>query len=463
MSQGFIGRSREVKVLEGALSGPGSAFIPIYGRRRVGKSELIVHFLRSRPGLYFLGKQAPAALQLADFVREAALALDEPLLAHVAVDGWKQALELVLDRLPADRKFVIALDEFQWSAIASPELPSVLQELWDRRMRQQGNVVLILCGSYVGFMEREVLGRKSPLFGRRTGQIHLKPFGFREAAAFHPEYSLQSRAEAYFICGGVPLYLRSFAPRSSVEMNIIEQILDPYGALNREPDFLLREELREVETYHAVLQALATGRTMHSEIAKHAGIDGRRLHYYLAQLIELGYVGKRYPLTESRATARQVRYEVTDPLLRFWFRFVFPNLGYLQQMGPEKTLRNIVRPELASYFGDCFERLCREALAAIYEREGVSAAFEVGEYWASDVQIDVVGLREDGWTDLCECKWGPVRSLPRLEEELESKLARYPNGRGATVGRRLFVRSLGKHSRAASSAFKVHTLADLYQ
>ncbi|NJN63687.1 MAG: ATP-binding protein [Acidobacteria bacterium] len=462
MSAGFIGRERELQLLGDAHRSEEAAFIPIYGRRRVGKSELIVRFMKAAGGLYFLGKQAPAGLQLAEFLREAALALHEPLLADVAVSGWKQALEMVLDRAPRDRKLVLALDEFQWSAYASPELPSVIQELWDRRIRQQRNVLLVLCGSYVGFMEREVLGRQSPLFGRRTAQIHLKPFGFREAALFHPHYSSTHRAEAYFICGGVPLYLRSFTPTNSVETNVVEQILDPYGPLNREPDFLLREELREVETYHAVLEALASGRSLHADVARHVGIDGRRLNYYLSQLIELGYVGKRYPLTESRPTARQVRYEVTDPLLRFWFRFVFPNLGYLQQMGPRKTYRNIILPELPAYFGTSFERLCREALPALYEREGVEAAFEIGEYWSKDVQIDVVGLREDGWTDLGECKWGPVKSLPRLQAELEAKVPKFPNARNATVGRRLFVRALGRSVAPAGSGPRLHTLDDLY-
>ena len=206
----FVGRTAELGTLSAAYASAESGFVPIYGRRRVGKSELILRFLREHPGVYFLGKQAPAALQLREFLDEAAVVLGEPLLATASFDGWKSALSAVIDRWKQGGKLVLVFDEFQWTAWASPELPSVLQDLWDRRWRSSGKILLILCGSYVGFMEREVLGRKSPLFGRRTAQILLRPFGYREAALFHPSFSTVDRARAYFICGGVPWYLERF-------------------------------------------------------------------------------------------------------------------------------------------------------------------------------------------------------------------------------------------------------------
>jgi hypothetical protein len=128
-------------------------------------------------------------------------------------------------------------------------------------------------------------------------------------------------------------------------------------------------------------------------------------------------------------------------------------------MGPARAFRDRIRPGLDAYWGACFERLCREALPYVYAREGVTAAFEVGEYWDRDVQIDVVGLRDDGWTDLGECKWGSVRSTKALASELGAKVARYPNARGATIGRRFFVRT---HPKVALPEGRWHDLADLY-
>lgn len=461
----FVGRAAELETLAAAYQGAASGFIPIYGRRRVGKSELILRFLQDRPGVYFLGKQAPGALQLREFLEEAAVILAEPLLATASFDGWKSALAAVSDRWARPEKLVLVFDEFQWTAWASPELPSVLQDLWDRRWRSSGNILVILCGSYVGFMEREVLGRKSPLFGRRTGQILLRPFGYREAALFHPSYSLVDRARAYFICGGVPWYLARFDVRRSVESNVVAEVLAEHAPLRHEPEFLLREELREVESYFAVLLSIAQGRVTPRDISQVTGIGERSLHYYLQQLVELGYVRRRYPLSDVPPAARHVRFTLDDPLLRFWFRFVFPHTSYLAQMGPERTLRERIRPDLDAYLGSCFEGLCREALAHLYAREGIAAPFETGEYWDKRCQIDVVGLRQDGWTDLGECRWGAVRSARQLRAELDTKVALYPNRRNATIGRRLFTRDAAPRERLAAPEIVVrwHDLEDLYR
>lgn len=455
----------ELRTLGLAYQDAASGFVPIYGRRRVGKSELILRFLQDHPGVYFVGKQAPGPLQLREFLDEAAAVLDEPLLATATFDGWKSALAAVSDRWKRRGKLVLVFDEFQWTAGASPELPSVLQDLWDRRWRSSGSALLILCGSYVGFMEREVLGQKSPLFGRRTAQILLRPFGYREAALFHPAYSPVDRARAYFICGGVPWYLGRFDAKRSVEANVLAEVLAEHAPLRHEPEFLLREELREVDSYFAVLLAVAGGRVTPREISAVTGIGERSLHYYLQQLVDLGYVRRRYPLSDAPAAARHVRFALDDPLLRFWFRFVFPNTSYLAQMGPERTLRERIRPALDAYLGACFEGLCREALAHLYERERVTASFEVGEYWDKACQIDVVGLRQDGWTDLGECRWGAMRSARPVRDDLEAKVALYPNRRNATIGRRVFTRDPAPREklRAGDHGITWHDLEDLYR
>lgn len=459
----FIGRRKELSVLEDAYAGKQSAFIPVYGRRRVGKSELILKFLSQKPGIYYLGKTAPAALQIREFLQEAARALDEPLLASIKSDTWSEAFNAVSEKCKSKTKFIIALDEFQWMAGVSPELPSVIQEHWDRFWQKTGNICLILCGSYIGFMEREVLGRKSPLFGRRTAQIFLQPFSYLEAAEFHPRWSLLNRTLAYFICGGIPLYLRFFKQTASIETNIEDTLLYEFGPLFREPDFLLREELREMENYYAVLNAIAAGHVGTQKISAQTGIPDRSLPYYIQQLTSIGYVGRQRPLTGGKANPRQVRYTIKDPLLRFWFRFVFPNLSYIQQMGPRQTFRTRIAPGLDSYFGLCFEGLCRRALPLLYEREGVTAAFEIGEYWDKNVQIDVVGLRDDHWTDLGECKWGTVKSHKAVLTELERKVGSYPNTRGATIGKRIFFRRKPKAKAPHGSNVFCYGLDDLYQ
>lgn len=143
------------------------------------------------------------------------------------------------------------------------------------------------------------------------------------------------------------------------------------------------------------------------------------------------------------------------------FRFVYPNQSYIAHMGASAAFRDRIKPELASYYGTGFEALCREALPRLYVRRGVNAAFEVGEYWSNDVQIDVVGVRDDGWTDVGECKWGAVPSLAALRRALDAKVSAFPNPRNATIGRNFFVRRRPKRGFPADG-HAWYALADLY-
>ena len=458
----FIGRAAELDLLEKAFASRRSEFIPIYGRRRVGKSELILRFMAAKPGVYFLGQQSPATLQVRGFLEEAAAGLDMPLLAELRVTDWEAALLTVVEQWTAARrgtKLVLALDEFQWIAASSPDILGKLQQCWDRHWKGAGNVALLLCGSYLGFMEREVLGHASPLFGRRTAQIHLQPFGYLEAARFHPRWSLADCARAYFLVGGLPQYLLCLDQTASIAQNIHRHLLDEFAPLFHEPTFLLREELREVAPYHAILFAVASGHGTAREIAAATALPERNLHYYFQQLVDLGYLRRRYPLDRRRPNPKQVRFAMDDALLRFWFRFVFPNVSVIRSTGPARAFENRIAPALDAWFGSGFESLCREALPLVYAAEGVSAGFEVGEYWGPNVQIDVVGMRDDNWTDLGECKWGSVNSSRALEGEMERKVALYPNSRGASLGRRYFVR---RKPAGKDRADGWYSLEDLY-
>lgn len=461
MADQFIGRAAELKMLAAAQKSSRLEFIPVYGRRRVGKSELILKFMaQCRPGLYYLGKQAPPGLQIREFLEEAARVFNQPLLAEAAVGDWHKALDLVLRQRDPGQKFVLAFDEFQWMAKASPELPSVLQGLCDQESRGNSNLMLILCGSYMGFMEKEVLGKKSPLFGRRTAQILLPPFNYLEAGRFHPRWSPADRAMIYFICGGIPYYLRFIDEHDSVPTGIRKNFLTEYSALFREADFLLREELTEVRQYHGILMALAAEASSPAAISRATGVPERSLYYYLQHLIALGYVARRYPLAVRKPTRTSVRFAIDDPLLKFWFRFVYPNMSFIQQMGAEAAYSHLIARHLPAYFGLCFERLCREALPNIYRREDVRAEFKIGQYWDKQRQIDLVGIRGDNRIDLGECKWGAVKSAGALEREVADKFAGYPNPKNYSIQPRIFCQT--KPRSAVADHIRWHTLDDIY-
>ena len=458
----FIGRKKELKALENAYHSQGSAFMPVYGRRRVGKSELIKHFIRDKQALYFLGKQAPGKLQLREFLRNGASVLKQPLLKQASAADWQEAISMVLEQVPAGEKIVLVMDEFQWTVEACLELPSVFQSFIDDDWGGKCKVFLILCGSYMGFMEKKVLGEKSPLFGRRSGQILLKPFSYLEAGQFHPRWSFTDKAKVFSICGGIPYYLKFFSPPDSLDINIRKNFLNEFSVLAREPEFLLREELKELKKYFGILTALSTGAVTNQEMAEITGIEEKTLFYYLNTLKELGYIAKHYPLTGAKPNPKQVRYKLKDPLLRFWFRFIYPNGSAIYQMEENNAFMNLIKPHLDSYFGHGFETLCRDALGHLYQQERLTCSYEIGEYWDKKVQIDIVGYRRDGVIDICECKWGKISSMPQLLKELGSKKAGFPNKENKTINCRLFLRS-ERNLPATDSNIKVHSLEDLYR
>ena len=187
----FVGRARELSVLQERYASQASELLTVYGRRRVGKSALVRRFQEDKPGLAYVGKRLAGPVQIQHFLRELGRVVDDPLLGSVVVgSSWLDVLRSTVDRLSGDgkRKVVLSLDELPWIVEGSPELPSVLQECWDRYWKPRGNVLLILCGSALGFLGSGMFGGRDPLLGRRTAQVQLKPFGYREAALFQKAY-----------------------------------------------------------------------------------------------------------------------------------------------------------------------------------------------------------------------------------------------------------------------------------
>jgi AAA+ ATPase superfamily predicted ATPase len=454
----FVGRKAELAALERQFASEKPALLPVYGRRRVGKTELLLQFAAVKTAVYFMASDKLATPQIVDFVRAAAGWLKMPHLGEAAPATWEAALRLVTGSVPAGRKLVLILDEFQWLCKSSPELPSVLQRLWDLEWQRENRLMLILCGSLIGFMEREVLGAQSPLHGRRTGALRIEPFSFREAALFHPRWSREEQARAHFVCGGVPAYLGRFDPSRSVAQNIVREFFEIDAFFQREPDFLLREELADVKQAAAILETIAGGRRTQGDVARAVGLGTNALVPHLKNLTALGYLERIFPLTAKPPPRPAIQYRVADPLLRFWFRFIEPHWSLLRRHDPRRTFEEIVAPQWVAFCGDGFERLCREAMPFLYEAEGVTGRYQIGEYWDRQTQIDVVGVRTDGWTDIGECKWSGQGAPMAFARELIARAAAYPD-RTRMLKCRLFVRT---EAKTAPDGVTLHGLRDLY-
>jgi uncharacterized protein len=402
----------------------------LYGRRRVGKTELLKHWCQQSdiPYTYWAADKEPAALQRRSFM---AAMLDMPEEQATPFDSWPALWRWLAPRLAEEGdKQIIILDELSYASAADPALLSALQHAWDHHL-QESNVVLVLCGSQVTTMEA-IMQHQSPLFGRFTGQWHLQPLPFSGLREFFPDWPAEERVALYGVVGGIPAYLRWLASDLSLVENIRQVILEPGNIFLAEPELLLHDELRDLSTYQAILRAISKGHHTLKAISDACLIGSSNLTFYLNKLQELRLVERRLPATLTTAQQRkskQGRYHLSDPFFRFYFRFLFPHLSKL--MSPEETAAHI-KSELRAFVGLAFEKLAQQWVAVQARAGNLPFAPEaVGSHWSRRVQVDVVAINHQSKEILLgECKWGAeavnrqvVRELieqkgPKVRQEL---------------------------------------------
>lgn len=359
----------------------------------------------------------------------------DPFLQSQTFTSWEALLRYVFSHIVHEIPLII-IDEFPYLCTGNTALPSILQKVWDEAGKDSP-VFLIVCGSYMSFMEKEVLGNKSPLFGRRTGQILLKPMTFQDTEAFFPQKSREDRMYAYTVLGGTPAYLQRFDQTKTLEQNIKDEILDKNAMLYSEPRFLLMEELREPSLYFSILKAIAFGRNRLNEIVQETGTaDRHTINKYLSVLKELYMVQREVPITEEKPhKSRKGIYQLRDPFFRFWFRYVFPNFSYLEEGDIEYMWQQKILPSLESFAGPIFERICTET----FKRENRAntlpfKASRIGHWWDRQHEIDIVAYDDDRNYLLCECKWTAKPIGDRILEELQRKSGFFPRAKHLYYG-----------------------------
>lgn len=287
---------------------------------------------------------------------------------------------------------------FRFSIEEDESLPSRVQRVWDLQLQETG-ATLVLVGSSITVMEEKVLSGSAPLYGRRTATIDLQPLSAGDTRQFYPEYDAETAITAWAIYGGTLHYLQTIDPAKPLETNVQQSILSERGLLYSEPEFLLRTELRQPNTYFSILRALAHSRRTPNEIAGMAGIESQSLSTYLQKLRRLRLVERHIPVTESPTSSKRGRYRIATPLFRFWFRFVYGNQDRLRILS-ESAFDEFVAPELADHVSPLFERLCQHALPQLIDRRFT----DVGQWWFKQHELDVHGLSEDGLV-AGECKF----------------------------------------------------------
>ena len=407
----FVDRDVELGQLTDCYESETADFVVIYGRRRLGKSELVRQSIADRDdAVYYQAVESTAQNQLEQFVDTATAQF--PSLRNVRRD-WEVLLETL-----GDEGAVVVIDEFPFLVEEDESLPSRIQRVWDTELQETG-MTLVLVGSSISVMEDKVLSGSAPLYGRRTATIDLKPLEVPDARRFFPEYDPERAITAWSIYGGTPYYLRTIDPDRSLGTNVRQGILSERGLLYSEPEFLLRTELRQPNTYFSILRALAHGRRTPNEIASMAGVESGSLSAYLQKLRRLRLVERHIPVTESPTASKRGRYRIAAPLFRFWFRFVYGTQDQLRMLGDD-AYDELVAPALADYVSPLFERLCQRALPDLVDRQ----FRDVGQWWFKEHELDILGLTSDGLV-AGECKFtsqpvseGVLADLERTASEV---------------------------------------------
>ena len=434
MKLDFHGRQAELHVLDRLWASPKAEFLIVYGRRRVGKTALLSEWIRrtGNRALYWVASSTSATVQLRSF-SQAVYNFGNP--ASPAPDGfsyasWEQAFQQVA-QMAQDKRMAIILDEFTYLLEVDPGIAGLLQNTWDHVLKN-ANLFLCLSGSHLGMMKREFLSPQAPLYGRASAQIHLQPFYFGATRDFFPNYSAVDRVALYSIFGGVPAYWERVDASKSVSQNVKLQLLNPNNLLQAEPRLLLQDFISDPHNYLAILGAIAHGAHITREIAEVSGLQNVHLPKYLGVLIETGFIERRVPVTDT-APSRTGRYHITDPYLRFYFRFLADRQDQLALGAQELALAEINRHMIDFIGRYTWEELSREwalragALGALPVKPD-----RVGSAWNAQAQVDVVGINSREKTLLLgECKW--TRSATErkvMVELLEQKAARIVPAQG---------------------------------
>lgn len=449
----FVGRHREMSELREIAKEPGAQFLILYGRRRVGKTTLLLHWAQESglPFVYWVADRLSPALQLRSFSQAIYNKMypDTPADAGFAYSTWEMAFQQAA-RMAADRRLILILDEFSYLVEAESGLPSVLQNLWDHHFRQT-QIILVLAGSHIGMMSR-LLQYNAPLYGRFTGHLHLEPLPYADLAEFFPRYPAAERVAVYSVLGGIPAYLERFDDAETLAENVQRRIFRPTGIFRVDPLFLLQDQVREPRTYLSILQAIGEGQHTLDEIATIAGLAKQNVSTYLRRLADLHLVERRTPATlppRRRKRSRQGRWHLRDSYLRFYFRFIAPNQRAIE-LELMDTVWADIRAQMRAFVGmTAFEELSREWVLA--QARGGYLPFapeDIGSHWATDVQVDVAAI---SWREkailLGECKWGTGRvgrALMRelIEEKTPKVLAALPEqGERWTVHHAFFARA----------------------
>ena len=423
----LIDREAELERINEALHREDTQFIVIYGRRRIGKSELIKRIVKARhKAIYFLSDTSSETVQRAAFSKVVASVIDG--FDKVIYPDWETLFRSFNNQL--SERMLVCLDEFPYLVKSCDALPSIIQKLLNEKILKFD---LILCGSSQQLMHGYVLNRQSPLYGLANEIIKMQPIP-AQYMSMAMECDAVQAVEEYAIWGGVPRYWELRRDYPDKETAIRKVLLDPQGPLIEEPQRLLRDDMRDTVQASTLLTIIGNGANKLSEIATRAGKDSSTISEPLSKLRDLGYVNREVPFGESPKKSKKGLYHINDSLLRFHYQFIVPYRSVLE-LGRIDVVLQVIRAQLPQFIGQCWELLCRQYVSGNII-DGV--AYNVASRWwgkifppedkdGKMVELDVVAESIDKKHILIgECKWTHDEDADRLMAVLEQKAKYLP-------------------------------------
>jgi AAA+ ATPase superfamily predicted ATPase len=382
----FVDRERELDRLQALYETDEASLAVVYGRRRMGKTTLVLESIRDRDdAVYYQATRGSTEQQIDSFASDAAAVY--PDITRIRKE-WESLAGYL-----AEQDAVVVIDEFPYLVEQNEALPSILQRVWDHTATETATT-FVLTGSAIGMMYRYALEGSGPLYGRvakdPNGRLDIGPLPFDAALSFFSAYDPAEKVMAYGIFGGTPEYLRAVRDDESLAENVTRTLLRRDGSLHEEPENVLHREVDEVNRYFAVLKSMAEGNRTPNEIAQGAGITSGSVGYYLTRLRDVRIIEQHYPATVDPDRSRKGRYRTSDPLFRFWFRFVYGRTTRYEVYGDD-AYTDLVEPELPDFVSETFERLCQQAI--LYEYGDQYRFVEEPSNWwdGGGREIDVVG------------------------------------------------------------------------
>ena len=393
----FYCREEELRTMNNRYKKGHFECVVIYGRRRVGKTALINEFCKGKPTVYFSALNASSQENLEALSKAIYTCQNSDSTSAPTYRSYEDALEAITG-MAMEKRLVFVIDEYPYLAKAEKSISSRLQHIIDHSW-QGSRIYLILCGSSMSFMEYQVLGYESPLYGRRTAQFKIQALTYREITEFHPELKAADQALLYGVTGGIPHYINKLDVESNLDEALLDNLFSTSSYLFEEPENLLKQELREPAIYNSVISAIAAGASHSNEISTKVGVESGVCAKYLKVLLDLGILKKETPITEK--SGKKTIYVIDDNFFRFWYRFVPRNMSVISAGRMRLIYEQAVKRFYPDYMGLVFEKMCQEYLLR-YAKDLPILLSNVGQWWGTDsktrreVQIDIVGAPVDG-------------------------------------------------------------------